>query len=83
MFTAKDFQKTLDDNESELGEKVDQWLQTEVLPGYRGAGHGEEVPEWTDTETLVRLLRLRGFDVTSHRGYQGSFVYITVPPQGK
>ena len=82
MFTAKRMKEVLDKNKEGLGNKVDKWLENEVLPRWDGDVHEEDVPHWIGTADLTTLLNLRGFDVKSHP-YLQHCVSISIPPQGE
>lgn len=80
MVTANDLRKYIKDKEESIEDKVDKWLKDVVFPRFTVDGSGFEVPEWTTRGELEKLLGKRGFSTTSHCGYQGSFVYISLPP---
>ena len=84
MVNADDLRQYLKAQREDIESKVDQWLKEEVFPNFKdGQCLGREVPKWITTTSLVRILDRRGFDVTSHVGYKGSFVYISLPPSGE
>lgn len=83
MKTANDLHKSLQVKQSDSAEAVDTWLEDVVFPKFAHNKQGFEVPNGLSTSEVVSLLQVRGFSVTSHSGYQGEFVYISIPPQGK
>lgn len=81
MLTVKDYLLYKESTTSELQNKVDEWLMTEVFPNHKDNA-GYECPEWIKLGILKTMLEQRGWSVTTHSGYQGNFVYLSVPPQG-
>lgn len=79
MYDVNQFKKDLDDGKAHLGAKVDNWVKDHVLPDFRNH-NGYEVPDWIGLGDLVRMLEQRGFLVNYYSGYQGSYVYISLPP---
>lgn len=83
MKTANDLHKLLQSQQSDSAKAVDTWLEDVVFPKFTHNRQGFEAPEGLSTNEVVSLLQVRGFGVTSHSGYQGNFVYISIPPQGE
>lgn len=83
MKTAQDLYNLLKLRQSDSAKIVDTWLEEVVFPKFTTNKQGFEVPQGVSTNEVVALLQVRGFSVTSHSGYQGEFVYISIPPQGE
>jgi hypothetical protein len=80
MITVKDYLAYEKSITEAIQSKVDEWLQKQVFPTFYN-NKGYDVPEWTTTTQLQLLLEQRGWSVTTYSDYQGSFVYLSVPPQ--
>ncbi len=83
MKTAKDLHNLLKLKQSDKNAIIDTWLEKEVFPKFTNNRQGFSIPEGVSLSETEELLKARGFSVTTYSGYQGSFVYITIPPQGE
>lgn len=80
MFTAKDMHEILKKNELKKEEIIDEWLKEKVAPNYSD-NMGYACPDGVTLSEAEDLLGTRGFDVHTYSGYQGSFIYLKIPPQ--
>lgn len=83
MLTVKDYLQYKESVTSEKQQKCDEWLQQQVFPKFSGNGFGIECPNWAGLTEMQLMLEQRGWSVTTHSGYQGSFLYLSFPPQGE
>lgn len=83
MKTAKDLHNLLKLKQSGKNEIIDAWLEDEVFPKFTYNKQGFSIPEGVSLSEVEQLLSVRGFSVKTHCDHQGSFVYITIPPQGE
>lgn len=80
MKTVKDLIEYQKKQEKEKNEVIDKWLEDGVFPFFSYNGQGFKKPEDMLLKDVKKLLEVRGFSVRTHSSYQGSFVYITIPP---
>lgn len=84
MITANDLREhLLTLTNSDKSEMIDSWLKSTVFSKWKGDKSGYEIPDGVSCGEIETLLSLRGFHVTTYSGYQGSFVYISLPSQGE
>lgn len=83
MKTAKDLENLLKLKQSDKNFIIDIWLKKEVFPKFTHNKQGFSIPEGVSLSETEELLKVRGFLVTTYSGYQGSFVYLSIPPQGE
>lgn len=85
MLTVKDFLKYKEDVSQDKQEKCDDWLERVVFPKFAvtGDGSGFDCPPFATLKEVELMLQQRGWVVKTHSGYQGSFIYLSLPPQGE
>ncbi len=83
MKTAKDLNNLLKLKQSDKNSIIDNWLEKEVFPKFTNNKQGFSIPEGVSLSETEELLKVRGFSVTTYSGHQGSFVYLSIPPQGE
>ena len=85
MYTAKDMYNDLKLQELKKGHIIDKWLQEVVLPTRSLSEYNSECacPEGVTLAEAENLLKLRGFAVKTCSDYQGSYISLTIPPQGE
>tara|TARA_R100000541_G_C1897352_1_gene84066 strand:+ start:84702 stop:84953 length:252 start_codon:yes stop_codon:yes gene_type:complete len=83
MKTAKDLENLLKLKQSDKNTIIDTWLEKEVFPKFTHNKQGFSIPEGVSLSETEELLKVRGFLVKTYSDYQGSFVYLSIPPQGE
>ena len=85
MKTVKDFLKYKEYMSQTKQQKCDEWLENIVFPKFAvtGNGTGFTCPNFATMNEVVLMLRQRGWEVKDYTGYQGSFLYLSIPPQGE
>jgi len=83
MFTANDFSKELKKIAVSKSEIVDTWLKEEVLPEFTHNEQGFICPKGVSVSECAELLAERGFYAKTYSQTEGSYIYITIPPQGE
>lgn len=82
MKTVKDLIEYQRKQEQDKNEIIDEWLEEGVFPTFSYNGQGFRKPADMLLKDVEKLLEIRGFSVRTCSSYQGSYVYITIPPQG-
>lgn len=83
MLTVEDYLKYKETVNQESQNACDEWLENTVFPKFTNNGCGFECPTFAAPLDVVRMLRQRGWEVRCDSGYQGTFVYLSIPEQGK
>lgn len=89
MYTAKDLHKDYTLLKSkDMEEKsilVDEWLKSVVLPCKLNSTYEPslDIPKGISSQQLQLLLEQRGFHVKIESSYQGTYIQVIIPPQGK
>lgn len=86
MLTAKDLSEYIKNKSEEKQKAVDSWLRDVVFPKFDSNNQGFEVylsKLKLSQKEFVEMLEQRGFLVETSSSYQGFFVFLSIPPQGK